>query len=122
MATFEVNGKEHELKITYEAVKRLNKAFEGGTFEVIGKALSGDFEAFPIIVHAALLHTGENISLKDVETAIEQAIENESISQEDILRISNEVATESFFFKPTVEKMMKQNPEMRKAYEQVLGR
>jgi len=122
VATFEVNGKEHELKITYEAVKRLNKAFEGGTFEVIGKALSGDFEAFPIIVHAALLHTGENISLKDVETAIEQAFENESISQEDILRISNEVVTESFFFKPTVEKMMKQNPEMRKAYEQVLGR
>lgn len=121
MATFEINGKEYELKLTYQAIKRLNNAFEGGSYEVIGKAIQGDFEAFPIIVHAALLHTGENISLKAVEKEIESLIDNEKISMEDIAKVCDEVVTQSFFYRPTVDKMMKANPEMKQALEQLRG-
>lgn len=119
MATFIIDGKEYDLKIDYNAVKRLNSAFEGGSYEVIGKALSGDFDAFPIILHAALLHTGEKFTFKKVEAAIEEAFNNEAISFDDIQRISNEVISESFFYKPTVTKLINQNPEMKKAYEQI---
>jgi len=121
MTTFEINGKEYELKITFAAVKRLNSAFEGGSYELIGRAIQGDFEAFPIIIHASLFHTGENFTLKDVEEAIEELFEKQAITFDDIQKISNAVVTESFFFKPTVDKLMKANPEMKKAYEQLMA-
>src|SRR5690625_5186043 len=106
MATFEIDGKEYELKITYEAVKRLNNAFEGGSYELIGRAIAGDLEAFPIIIHAALIHTGEKFTLKKVESAIEELISKEALTFEDVQKLSNEVVTESFFFKRTVQKLM----------------
>lgn len=121
MATFEINGKEYELKLTYQAIKRLNNAFEGGSYEVIGKAIQGDFEAFPIIVHAGLIYTGENISLKAVEKEIESLIDAEKLSMEDITKVCDEVVTQSFFYRPTVDKMMKANPEMKQALEQLRG-
>ena len=121
VATFEIGGKEYELKITFEAVKLLNKSFEGGSYELIGKALAGDFEAFPIIVHAALIHTGENFSRKKIDEAIEELFVKEALSFEDIRKISNEVVTESFFYKPTVQKILNQNPEMKEAYEQLMS-
>ena len=121
MATFNIGGKEYELKITFEAVKRLNKAFEGGSYEVIGKAIAGDFDAFPIIIHAGLIHTGENFTLQQVEEAIEQLFADEAITLDDIQRLSNEVVSESFFYRPTVTKLLNQNPEMKKAYEQLLS-
>lgn len=121
MATFIIDEKEYDLKIDYNAVKRLNNAFEGGSYELIGKALAGDIEAFPIIVHAALLHTGEKFTLKKVESAVNDAFEAESISLDGLQKITNEVITESFFYKPTVTKLMKQNPEMKQAYESLLG-
>lgn len=121
MATFEINGKEYELKITYAAVKRLNNVHEGGSFELIGKAMQGDFDTFPHIIHAGLLHTGENFAFKDVEQAIEEAVEAEKLSLDDILRLSNEVVTNSFFYKPTVDKLTKKNPEMKKALEELLN-
>lgn len=120
MATFEIDGKEYELKLTYASVKKLNNVHEGGSFELIGRALQGDFDTFPHIIHAALLHTGENFTLQDVENAIADLIEKEKLSFDDILRISNEVVTKSFFYGPTVEKLVKQNPEMRKALDQLL--
>lgn len=67
MTTFIIGEKEYELKLSYEAIKRLNKAVEGGSYEIIGKAIQADFETFPLIVHAGLIHTGENFSLKTVE-------------------------------------------------------
>jgi len=120
MATFEIDGKEYELKITFEAVKRLNKAFEGGSYELIGKAIAGDLDAFPLIIHAALIHTGEKFTLKKVEQSIEDLFEKEALSFEDIQKILIEVVTESFFYKPTVAKLMNQSPEMKAAYEQVI--
>lgn len=121
MATFEIGEKEYELKLNYASIKRLNSAFEGGSYELIGKAISGDFEAFPIIVQAALIHTGENFTKKAVEEAIEQAIDGEKLTMEDVSIISDAVVTDSFFYKPTVAKMMKNNPEMKAALEQLRG-
>lgn len=121
MATFEIDGKEYELKITFDAVKRLNKAFEGGSFEVIGSAIAGDFDAFPVIIHAALLHTKEGITLKAVNKAIEEAFESESLTLDDMLRIGNEVILESFFYKPTVTKLEAQRPEVAVALKQIRG-
>lgn len=121
MATFEIDGKEYDLKLTYKSIERLNKAFEGGSYEVIGKAIQGDFEAFPTIIHAALLHTDGNFSLKAVKDEIEQLVDNQAISLEDITKISDEVVTQSFFYKATVEKLMKNNPEMKQALDQLRG-
>lgn len=121
MANFTIDGKEYDLKLTYESVKRLNKEFEGGSFELIGKAISGDFEALPIIIHAGLLHTGEKITQKKVDEQIEKLFDNEELTLESIQKLSNEVISESFFYKPTVEKLMKQNPDMKKAYEQLMS-
>lgn len=121
MATFEINGKEYELKLTYKAIKRLNDAFEGGSYELIGKAIAGDFEAFPTIVHAALLHTGENFSFKTIEDEIEKLIDSEALTMEDTAKVCDEVVTQSFFYKTTVERLMKNNPEMKKALEQLRG-
>lgn len=119
MANFEINGKEYELKITFKAVKILNGQFDGGSYELIGKALGGDLDAFPKIVHAALLHTGENFSKKAVEEAIEEAVDSEQLSLEDVTKICNEVVTDSFFYKATVEKLMRKNPEMKEALDQL---
>lgn len=121
MATFEINGKEYELKLTYAGVKLLNGVHEGGSFELIGKAMQGDFDTFPHIVHAALLHTEQNFSLNDVEQAIEEAFEKEALSLDEIIKVSNEVITKSFFYKPTIDKLTKQNPEMKQALDQLLA-
>lgn len=121
MELFEINGKEYELKLTYKSIKLLNGAFEGGSYEVIGRAIQGDLDAFPTIVHAALLHTDENISRKDVEERIEELIDSGELSFDGITKISDTVVTRSFFYAPTVEKMVKQSPELAKGLEQIRG-
>lgn len=121
MATFNIKDKEYDLKITYKSIKRLNNAFEGGSYEVIGKAIQGDFDAFPTIVHAALMHTEENLPLKAVEKQIEALVNDEKLSLADIAQICDEVVTQSFFYKETVNTMMKNNPDMKKALDQLRG-
>lgn len=121
MVTFEINDKEYELKLTYKSIKYLNGKFDGGSYELIGRAIQGDIEAFPLIVHAGLFHTGDNIAFKTVEARVEELIDNGEISLEDIAKIADEVVTQSFFYKATVDKLMKNNPEMKKALEQLRG-
>jgi len=121
MATFEIDGKEYELKLTFESVKRLSKAFEGGSLEVVAMALAGDLEAFPAIVHAGLLHTGEKFTQKKVNESIEKAFEEERLTLDDIAKIGKEVVADNFFFKPTVQKLMKQNPDVAKAMKVIHG-
>lgn len=120
MALFTINGKEHELKLNYAAVERLNKLYEGGAYEFLGKAMMGDTETFPHIVHAGLLHTGENYSLNQVKDAIGQAVEEERLDLDSVIKLSNEVATGSFFYKKTVEKLLAEKPEAKKALEAML--
>lgn len=120
MARFEIKGKEHELKIDYKAVKYLNGLHSGGTFELIGKALMGDFDTFPHIVHAALFHTGEGHTLTDVEQAIEEAIAAERLDLDSILRISNEVITDNFFYRATATKLLAEDKQARKMLDKLL--
>lgn len=121
MITFEINGKEYELKLTYKAIKYLNASFEGGSYELIGLAMQGDIEAFPKIVHAGLFHTDEKFTFKAIEERIEELIDGGELSLEDIEKISDAVVAQSFFYKPKVDQMMKNNPEMKKALEQLRG-
>ena len=121
MVTFEIDGKEYELKLTYKAIKYLNGIFEGGSYELIGKAIQGDIEAFPYIVHAGLFHAEQNFALKTVEARIEDLIDNGELSLDDIAKISDEVVTQSFFYKATVDKLMANIPEMKQALEQLRG-
>lgn len=121
MVTFEINDKEYELKLTYKSIKYLNDAFEGGSYDLIGRAISGDIEAFPRIVHAALFHADEKFTLKKIESHIEELIDNGKLSLEDIVEIGDKVVTQSFFYKATVDKMMRNSPEMRAALEQLRG-
>lgn len=121
MATFEIDGKEHELKLTYKAIKYLNGKFEGGSYELIGNAIQGDIVSFPLIVHAGLFHTGKDYTLKAVEERIEELIDNGELSLDGISKITDEVVTQSFFYKATVDKLIKNNPEMKKALDQLRG-
>lgn len=121
MATFTINEKEFELKLTYASVKKLNGLYEGGSFELIGKAMMGDVDTFPHIVQAGLLHTGENYTLDAIETALGDAIEAEKMDMNDILKMSNEVITQSFFYKATVTKLMSKDKAAKKQLEELLS-
>lgn len=120
MAKFTIEGKEHELKLTYAGAKKLNAVHEGGSFELIGKALMGDLETFPHIIQAALLHTGENYTLAHVEKAIDEAMESERVDMRDVLKLSNELITQSFFYKATVEKLMANDPKAKASIEALI--
>lgn len=120
MATFTIGEKEHELKLTYAGVKKLNGIFEGGSFELIGKAMMGDLDTFPHIIQAALLYTGENYTIAHVEGAIDAAIEAETLDMNGILKLSNEVITQSFFFKATVAKLMAKDKSAKKMLDELL--
>ncbi|MFS0786063.1 tail assembly chaperone [Shouchella sp. 1P09AA] len=117
MSTIVLQGKEYELKLTMESVKYLNRVIQGGPMGIIGKAMMGDLEAFPQIVHAGLFHCEKEFSLKDVEAEIEQAMMNEQLDSDVIYKISNKVVTESFFFRNQAKKLVADNPEAAKALE-----
>lgn len=120
MANFKINGKEHELKLTYAGVKYLNKVADGGALAVVGQAMQGDAELFPHIISAALKHTELNHTLEDVEQAIEQAVAEERIDFLEVMRISNEIISESFFYKAIIAKMMSDNKDAKKALDKLL--
>jgi len=117
MATFTIGGKEHELKLTYRAAKRLNSQFDGGSMEVIGKAIAGDFDAFPHFVHAGLIHTKADYTLEDVEQAIEEAFEAEKLDLREMLRISDAIVTSSFFYRATAEKFLAKDEKAKQMLE-----
>lgn len=119
MTTFEIQGKEYELKLNFKAVKYLNGLYQGGAYELIAKAIMGDLDTFVHIVYAGLLHTEKNFSLKDVEKAIEELFEAQKLDQDAVTKICNAVVTDSFFYKPTLDKLLKDNPEAKKALEQL---
>ena len=37
MAKFEIDGKEYDLKLTFESVNYLNGSLKGGSYELIGR-------------------------------------------------------------------------------------
>lgn len=120
MERFEIKDEEHELKITLESVKYLNSLYDGGAFMLIQKAISGDIDTFMAIVYAGLFHTGKGFKKKDVEKAIEDGIANEKIDLDFINRTSYGVVAESFFYKKTVEKIFKNDPDAKKQIEELM--
>jgi Phage tail assembly chaperone protein, TAC len=120
MALFEMNGKEYELKLDFKSVKHLNGLYEGGALELIGKAMQGDLETFVRIVHAGLIHTGEKFTYKDVEKAIEEAFEAGKLDMEYVLKTSNEVVTNSFFYKKMTDKILAKDPKAANALKELL--
>lgn len=120
MATFEINGKEHELKLTWDSVKQLNSKYDGGSMELIGKAMMGDLETFPVVIHAALIHTGEKLTQKSVEERIGELFDSGDIDALEIIRVSNEVVSGSFFYRGLIEKMTKGDKAFKKTMDQLL--
>ncbi len=120
MATFKINEKEYDLKLNYTGVKRLNALYEGGSYELIGKAIMGDLDAFPYIIQAALIHTGENFTLDTVEDAISAAMDSEELDLQGILRLSNEVITDSFFYKTVVTKLLAKDKKAKAMIDELL--
>lgn len=118
--TFKIDGKEHELKLTLESVKYLNKLHEGGAFILIQKALSGDIDTYIDIVFASLFHTDKGYSRNDVENAIDVAISEEELDLDAINRTSYEVMAESFFYKATLNKVFKHDPDAKKELEALM--
>src|SRR5690625_7341072 len=114
MVTFELNDKEYELKLTYKSIKYLNGKFKGGSYELIGRAIQGDIEAFPLIVHAGLFHTGDNIAFKTVEARVEELIDNGEISLEDIAKIAEEVVIQTNFLNVNDDKWMEKKTQKKK--------
>ncbi|MCR6097176.1 hypothetical protein HXA31_03095 [Salipaludibacillus agaradhaerens] len=119
MATFEIQEKEYELKLTFDSVKYLNNVVEGGSLGLIGKAMMGDLDVFSHIVHAGLFHHGKNFSFKEVEAEIEKGIANETLDGQDVFAICNEVVTDSFFYKKQVNKLLADNPEAFEALKKL---
>src|SRR5690625_7557201 len=114
MVTFEIDGKEYELKLTYKSIKYLNGLFEGGSYELIGKAIQGDLESFPKIVHAARFHTDENFALSTVEKQVEELVDSGKLSLDQIARICDEEVAQSLFYQAQVEKRRTSSPAMRR--------
>lgn len=120
MITFEINGKEHELKLTLASVKYLNSLHDGGGFMLIQKAISGDIDTFIDIIFAGLFHTEQGYKRKDVEAAVEEGIADERVDLDYINRVSYGVVADSFFYKKTVEKIFKDDPEAKKQIEKLM--
>ena len=121
MANFEINGNEYELKLTWESVKYLNKKIEGGSMGLVGQALMGDLDIFADIVHAGLFHTGEKFTLVKVEKQIEALFAEGKLDAIGIMRLSNEVISESFFYKPLITKLLADSPEAQQQMTKLLS-
>ncbi|WCS66561.1 lamT-like tail assembly chaperone [Bacillus phage 0105phi7-2] len=111
---FEIEGKEHELKLTYKSIAELNKKYKGGAQEVIGSCLQGDLEMFEDAVYFGLMHTDEGITREQVVTEIVKQFEAEKISQEFIDKVLNEVVADNFF-------LQSDNEEIKNTNEETIG-
>ncbi|MBE5087620.1 hypothetical protein IGI03_06100 [Bacillus thuringiensis] len=109
---FEVKGKEHELKYGFEAIKLIDS--NGGPFEFVQKAMQGGLEDFVDVIYYGLIHTGEGITRKDIESEIERQLLSEELSFDDILKFNKAVVLNSFFFQKTVNKLLASMGEKEK--------
>ncbi|EUJ23260.1 hypothetical protein MFLO_16110 [Listeria floridensis FSL S10-1187] len=118
--TFALNEKEYELKLTFDAINYMNSIEDGGALALIGKVMMGDLGVYTHIVYAGLLHTGEGISYNTVKAEINNKIEAGEIDLDKILHDGNALVANSFFFKKTVDKLMK-NEDAKQAMDQLLN-
>ena len=118
MAKFEIDGKEYDLKLNFKAISDINKKYDSA-LDFVGQVMQGDFDTFIDVIYYGLYHTGEGFKRKDIAKEIEQKFENEELDLDYILVTGNEVVTDNFFFRKTVNKMMDSDPEMKKQAEQI---
>ncbi|MBC1286888.1 hypothetical protein HB818_14075 [Listeria booriae] len=119
MAQFEINGKEYDLKLTFDSIDYLNND-EGGALGLVGQVFTGDLKTYVKIVYAGLKHTGENFTYDDIRKEVEAQIEAEKLDLDKIMKDGNEIVANSFFYKKTVNKLLK-NEEAKAAMEQLLN-
>jgi hypothetical protein len=118
MAKFEMNGKEYEVKLDFKAVSDINKKYDSA-LSFVGEVMQGNFDAFIDVIYFGLYHTGEGFTRKQIEKEIQQKFENEELDLDYILVTGNEVVTDNFFFRKTVNKMMKSDPTMKEQMETI---
>ncbi len=117
MAKFNIEGKEYELKLGYEAIKYLDGLYEGGSLTLIGNAMAGKFDTVTHVIYAGLLHTGKKFSLKTVEKALEKSIlEDGEFNLGTAMNLMNDVVVKHPFYSPTVNKLMEKSPEAKKKH------
>lgn len=126
MNTFEIDGTEYEVKITYKSQTKLNNLYEGGTMglvaNVIQGALSSDLDLFLKVVHAGLIHTGKGFTMKKVEDSLEEKIDNNELSSENIAEILDTVVLQSFFYRPVVKNMVEMEPQVAEGLKMIRGK
>lgn len=126
---FEINGKEHELKLTYGSISELNKKYPGGAQEVVGACIQGNLEMFEDAIYFGLMHTGEGVTREKVVEEITNKFEQEKISQQYIEDVLHEVIADNFFYRAKTKqlkaKMKKQlvakNPELKEMADEMFG-
>lgn len=106
---FEIDGKELELKITWEGAKRLNEHFGGeddGAMAVVGKAIQGDLDTIPKVIQSALIHE-RRYPLKTIEDEIAKGVESGELDLFELMKLVKETVADSFFYKRAYNQMMK---------------
>jgi hypothetical protein len=119
MAKFEIDGKEYELKITFDGIKEINERYDS-PLEFVGMTIAGNLDATVDAVRAGLLHAGKGFNRTRIETEIQKAIENEKADLQELMKLGYEVVSGSFFYKKTVKKLLNQDPEMKKQYDMLM--
>lgn len=112
---FEIKGKEHELQLTWPAVKRLHNMVEGGAFGLVGKSVMGDNETYSYVVFAGLLHTGEDYSLADVDEAIDEAFQKGKLGMSSVINTLHSFILENSYYKTVVDNMLEADPNAKAA-------
>lgn len=120
MFMFEIKGKEEEIKLNLKAIKYLNGLHEGGAFEFIQNALMGDLDTYVEVIFAGLFHTEKGYKKKDIEATIDELITEEKLDLDTVNGTLYGVVSESFFYKATLEKMFKDDPEAKKAMDDLM--
>lgn len=119
MAKYELNGTEFDLKLDFQAVSEINKKYDSA-LAFVGDVMQGDFDAFIDVIYYGLFSTGKGFSYKQVKKDVQEKFEAEQLDLDYILKTGNEVVADNFFFRKTVNKMMNQDPEMKKQYEALM--
>ena len=118
---FKIKGKEHELKLSWGASKRLHSMIEGGAFGLVGKAVMGDDETYAYVVFAGLMHTGEDYSLEDVNEAIDEAFQSGKLRMSDVINTLHSFILENPYYKTTVDKLLEADPKAKDAIDKIRG-
>jgi len=118
MAEFEVNGKSYEVKLNLEAINKINKK-HNSALEFVGEVMQGNLDVFIDVIHLGLLHTKEGFTRKTIQEEFDKKFEKEEIDLDYILVTGNEVVTDNFFFRKTVNKMMKSDPKLKEQMDTI---